>query len=344
MNSTLTGHIVVVYRSALKSDREVSEVLFEAATYELLRDRSGIRASRLLYYRCPVQHPGAKVTVPRDLSGRRLFVFQRAAGVKNVWEELTVDSKSILLDQLAHIRAALFRCHLPLEFAAKYLHERIFDFKPESFATTLAPSRAFWMHVLEAKINATIRTEGDMIGWEDDKEVVGSTALAAKQSLLRAIPYIMPLETPDVPLYRFVLEHGDFGIHNTSITIDADDEPLVTSLYDWETACIVPALLSDPLVAAGPVDLITNEDGEASVTRIPKNATATDLDAYAAWAQHYLNKLYHEAPDYGAAIRAGKDVQRLWFELRDWRGGDSEHFFGELGAWAKKRIKELSIA
>lgn len=98
----------------------------------------------------------------------------------------------------------------------------------------------------------------------------------------------MPLKSTEVSLYRLVLEHGDFGIHNTSITKEANGEPIITSLYDWETACIVPALLSDPNVAAGPVDLITDEEGEPSVTRIPKNPTPMDLETYAVWAGHYI--------------------------------------------------------
>lgn len=57
-----------------------------------------------------------------------------------------------------------------------------------------------------------------------------------------------------------------------------------------------------------------------------------------------LRKIYDEAPDYKVAIRAGKDVRYLWFALRDWRGGDSEKFFGGLGAWAEKRMKELGVA
>ncbi len=52
-------------------------------------------------------------------------------------------------------------------------------------------------------------------------------------------------------------------------------------------------------------------------------------------------KLYHDAPDYEAAIRAGKDFRYLWFALRDWRGGNSEEFFGALGAWAEKLMTEL---
>ncbi|KAL2832152.1 hypothetical protein BDW59DRAFT_157613 [Aspergillus cavernicola] len=109
-----------------------------------------------------------------------------------------------------------------------------------------------------------------MIGWEDDNETVGPVALAAKESLLRALPHIMPPENADQSLYRLVLEHGNFGIHNTTITKEADGEPLVASLYDWETGCFIPALQSDPLVAAGPVDLITDENASPSVTEYLK--------------------------------------------------------------------------
>ncbi|KAF5228165.1 hypothetical protein FAUST_11284 [Fusarium austroamericanum] len=146
--------------------------------------------------------------------------------------------------------------------------------------------------------------------------------------------------TPNGRLYRFVLEHGDFGIHNTTIAKDESGQPLVTSLFDWETACIWPAILSDPLVAAGPVDLITTEDGSSDITRVPKEASTADLTKYQSWASHYIKKLYHDASDYQAAIQAGKDFRYLWYALRDWRGGNSEEFFGDLGAWAEKRIEE----
>jgi hypothetical protein len=199
----------------------------------------------------------------------------------------TDNHKLVLLDQLASMRASLFTFFLPLEFASEYLHDRLFDFKPKAFAKPVVPTREFWMHVLESKIEATIKEECDMIGWEDDEETVGDAVLAAKKSLLRLVPYIMPQENAE-QLYRLTLEHGDFGIHNTSILVNPDGNPVVTSLYDWETACIVPALLSDPLVVAGPVDLILNDSGEVSVTRIPEKPTATDLEAYAEWARHYF--------------------------------------------------------
>jgi hypothetical protein len=183
------------------------------------------------------------------------------------------------------MRATLFNYNPPADFVAKNFHNRLFDFKPDAFTKPVAPTREFCLHVLESKIEATIKNEGDMIGWEDDNETVGPIALAAKCSLLRALPHILPHgET----FYRLVLEHGDFGIHNTSISRDANGKPLVTSVYDWETACITSALLSDPLVAAGPVDLMASGTAEPSVTRIPKAPTAAELEAYASWSRHYF--------------------------------------------------------
>jgi hypothetical protein len=84
------------------------------------------------------------------------------------------------------------------------------------------------MHVLETKIGATIKDKGDIIGWEDDEETVGPIALAAKKSLLKAVPHILLRENAEV-IYKLVIEHGDFGIHNTSINKDDNERPLVTS-------------------------------------------------------------------------------------------------------------------
>lgn len=126
-----------------------------------------------------------------------------------------------------------------------------------------------------------------MIGWEDDDNTVGPIAAAAKQSLLRLIPHIMPRDGDQTSLYRLVLEHGDFGIHNMSITIDANGQPLVTSLYDWETGCIVPAILSDPLMAVT-VDLVTDEIAAPSITRVSDDATPDGRAQYMTWARQYF--------------------------------------------------------
>lgn len=74
-------------------DEQAEDAAFEAAVYNLLRPVSTIRASRLLHHHIPVLHPGPKLSIPQDLAGRRLFVFERAEGVNNVWDELSATSK-----------------------------------------------------------------------------------------------------------------------------------------------------------------------------------------------------------------------------------------------------------
>jgi hypothetical protein len=72
---------------------QTPEVLFEAAAYKPLRNQTDIRASRLLYSRTPVQRLGPLHDVPFDIVGRHLFVFERAEGVNNIWEDLSADDK-----------------------------------------------------------------------------------------------------------------------------------------------------------------------------------------------------------------------------------------------------------
>lgn len=116
--------------------------------------------------------------------------------------------------------------------ASVWLRDRLFEQKPKLLPVPVAPTREFCA-LFKANLEATIRDIGDMSGWEDDNNTVGPTAAAAKQSLLRLIPRMLHLESNQRHLYRLVLEHGDFGIHNISITIDANSQPVVASLYDW---------------------------------------------------------------------------------------------------------------
>jgi hypothetical protein len=183
---------------------------------------------------------------------------------------------------------SLFNFSLPLDFAAVWLCERLFEQKPESLPIPVAPALEFVAALFTAKIEATIRNIGDMIGWESDNNTVGPIALAAKQSLLRLVPHILPVEDHDEPLfYRLILDHGDFGIHNMSITKDSNGLPLVTSLYDWETGCIVPAILSDPLMAVA-IDLVTDENAVPSITRVPDDASPDDHAQHMTWARQYF--------------------------------------------------------
>jgi hypothetical protein len=159
--------------------------------------------------------------------------------------------------------------------------------KPKSFPIPVAPTREFCIVLLISKIEATITKLGDMIGWESNKQVVGPIAVAAKQSLLRLVPHITPADSDQNSLYRLVLDHGDFGIHNMTITMDANAQPLLTSLYDWERGDIVPAILSDPLMAVT-VDLMTDEHAGPSITRVSENFTPDERAESMTWAEQYF--------------------------------------------------------
>jgi hypothetical protein len=61
--------------------------------YSLLKGNLDIRASRLLYFRVPIERHGTKTAPPVDLSGRRFFVFEKAEGTTNVLWDLTAGAK-----------------------------------------------------------------------------------------------------------------------------------------------------------------------------------------------------------------------------------------------------------
>lgn len=127
-----------------------------------------------------------------------------------------------------------------------------------------------------------------------------------------------------------------------SIAIDADGQSRVTSLFDWETGCIVPTLLADPVMVVV-INLSTDNDANPSISRLPDEATATDHAEYMRWAERYCEELFKQAPHFKRAIRAVKDARRLSFALRDWRGQDPEGYFGNLGGWAERREEELVL-
>jgi hypothetical protein len=168
-----------------------------------------------------------------------------------------------------------------VDFVASWLTRRSPCAK--SVSVDIAPTRDFATAFLAAKIEEVIPDEGDFIGWEEDHNLVGPIALRAKNSLLRLLPYIMP--PPEEHLYRLVLEHGDFGIHNMTIT--DTDAPAVTSLYDWETGHIVPAILSDPQMAVY-VDLELDLEGEPAISRVWEGIGEEERRECGRYAEYYF--------------------------------------------------------
>lgn len=77
--------------------KQISDVEFEAATYELMLNVPKVLASHLLHHRTPVQHEGPRRQPPLDILGRRLFLFEMAEGRNNVWRDLGAEDKVTFL-------------------------------------------------------------------------------------------------------------------------------------------------------------------------------------------------------------------------------------------------------
>lgn len=70
---------------------QAPEAKFEAAVYKLLRTEPNILVSVLLCI--PVQRDGPRLDPPQDLAGRRLLLFDKVEGDKNVWWDLSLNNK-----------------------------------------------------------------------------------------------------------------------------------------------------------------------------------------------------------------------------------------------------------
>lgn len=56
-----------------------------------------------------------------------------------------------------------------------------------------------------------------------------------------------------------------------------------------------------------------------------------------------LQALFKQTPNYERTIQVGKDARHLWFALREWRGDEPGRCFGDFGAWAERRMKDLGV-
>lgn len=131
----------------------------------------------------------------------------------------------------------------------------------QDFPAAPLGNRDFCVAILKAKVEGLIGNQGNRIGWEEDKLTVGPLASAAKRSLLRLIPLILP-EGDEEVLPRLVLQHDDFCLHEKSIDVDKAGELSLTSLYEWETGCIIRTILTQIEFLIDGCYLIVDEKGE----------------------------------------------------------------------------------
>lgn len=127
-----------------------------------------------------------------------------------------------------------------------------------------------------------------------------------------------------------------------SIKADEAGMAVITSVFDWETGSITPAILADSEFALH-YDLTVDENGDPTVTRIKEDTTPEAIAEYTDYTKYYHKVLFANAPDFERSVKAAKDARHLWFALKAFRGDDPESYFGKLGAWAEERMEELGV-
>ncbi|KAG9257194.1 uncharacterized protein F5Z01DRAFT_696657 [Emericellopsis atlantica] len=308
---------------------------FELDAYDALSVLGYPFDCRPLHHRDPIR---AGSDFYQTNQGRRLFLFQKAGGFTYDyprWRILNTRQK---------------------------VWERSLGEPIEDCPISVQPSREFCIALLTAKIEATLGHRGRDIDLDKGFHAHKPELEAAREALLRLVPRVLPRSTTrlsEEKLYRFVLDHGDFGVHNMTIDKDDTGQPYVTSVYDWEGGSVVPAILSEPKMVTT-VDLVIDGRGKPSISRWGDGDTPDKMAQYRRWTKHYykvctvleslfkanflLKVLFAEAPDYKRIIHAGLDARRIWFGLRDDQAASHpDAHFAQLGDWARKRNRELDL-
>ncbi|KAI9902384.1 hypothetical protein N3K66_001736 [Trichothecium roseum] len=316
---------------------------FELATYRVLVTLGSPFNCEPLYHRDPIRKSRSlSFTHSPDISGRRLFIFAKAEGEHlhyGRWRALEDEQKDCLLIRSARLSAMQFRLTLPQHYVDAWLWERIFNTSRLPDGVKVEPTRDFCVALLKAEVEVT----------------VGATAAAAstarnlelRDALIKLIPSVVPqpkdAEENDV-LYRFALDHGDFGVHNMTVTADPAGLPRVTSVFDWEGGSIVPAILTEPKMVVT-VDLTIGRCGRPSIGRWGDGDTPDKMDEYEHWSEVYYSALFQKAPELRVVIARGLYARYMWFMMRKIRNETNQNTVAEdleqLTRWVEKTTKAV---
>lgn len=261
-----------------------------------------------------------------------------------------------MLVQSALVAATLFQYRLPAEYASTWLPVRISEHQQNYVVQReVAPTRDFCRDLLHARIELAL-----------SRLALRLPQLAPRAAILRQdLDWLVPRVLPhagnglsETALYRFVLDHGDFGIHNMTIATDEQGKPYITSVYDWEAATIVPALLSEPKMVVT-ADLVVNDEGEPSISRWGDGDSMSRMGEYLEWSNEYYQvrasaldwgrrgsntgqALFRQAPEYRGVILASGHARRIWFAMRELEVDDPRQRLSWLSGWARSKVGEYA--
>lgn len=245
-----------------------------------------------------------------------------------------------LLAQAATIRAAMLNLELPSAFISRWIMWRAFQpagaalVPSQLLPAPIGGSRDFCISMFTARVEALIKNEGHVVvvvgreGEDQDPDRHQDHALvsspralrlaAAKHSILRFLPHMLPPEegggdgAEGRGFYRLVLQHDDYGIHNMSILVDDGQQVSITSVFDWESASIVPVILSEVDFLVHSRFLAANEGGQPT-WRMRDSSEEPQPQWHAEnqkYATHYL-KVCHLARLHGQIIFLIQDLPVL---------------------------------
>lgn len=232
-----------------------------------------------------------------------------------------------------------FRLSLPRDYVDTWLWERIFNTSRLPDGVEVEPTRDFCMALLKAEVEVTVGANAATAS--------AARNLELRDALIKLIPSVVPqpkdAEENDV-LYRFVLDHGDFGVHNMTVTADPACLPRVTSVFDWEGGSIVPAILTEPKMFVT-VDLTIGRCGRPSIGRWGDGDTPDKMDEYEHWSEVYYSALFQQAPELRVVIARGLYARYMWFMMRKIRNETNQDAAAEdleqLARWVEKTAKAV---
>lgn len=191
--------------------------------------------------------------------------------------------------QSAKAAAMLYKFDPPFPFASMWMLRRAFGSGKGAAALGTVASRRVCKVLLVDLVQETFGRLRCGMADGEESPVLGTRLSAIELSLRKLVPRILPrssCKSQEVATYRLVLDNGDFGIHNMTVLGEGEGAPHVTSVFDWEEGCIVPALLSQPMMIVT-ADLILTENGEPGIRRWGDGDTPSKMAEYMTWARTY---------------------------------------------------------
>ncbi|UNI13915.1 hypothetical protein JDV02_000610 [Purpureocillium takamizusanense] len=224
------------YRGSITQQLQLLNSQFELDVYRALVPLGSPFNCGPVYHRDPVLAAARSTSSVRGVSGRRIVVFERAEGEKYDyvrWRALSAEQKSRLLREAADAAARLFEFEPSQAFSSTWMRRRASGLDFQSPPADFPASRQACEVLLKNKVRDTVQRAAS--NYHGMKKSQLSRLDTLEKTLQQLCSCLLPQPRSyqdENMLYRFVLDHGDFGIHNMTIAPADADNMRITSVFD----------------------------------------------------------------------------------------------------------------